>query len=174
MTRRDRNRRASSPGRGPPRAPEPRQSHGRNSEANPQEAHRSLSASVARGMKTCCRRKPLDGSMIGARVLAAYWNEKAREREAIAAALVCLALSALWTHAGSVLNVEGIDARGRRQSRPRRAIPRHQRRGQGSHDREPAGYFSRYEEEGTGRRFQERGPRLAQARRSRGSACTIS
>src|SRR3974377_1023393 len=48
------------------------------------------------------------------------------------------------------------DARGRRQSRPRRAVPRHQRRGQGSHDREPAGYFSRYEEEGTGRRFQER------------------
>ena len=35
---------------------------------------------------------------------------------------------------------------------------------------EPAGDLRRYEEEGTGRRFQERWPRLAQARRSGGSA----
>jgi hypothetical protein len=52
------------------RAPQPadrreRQNDGRNSEANPQEAHRS---SVACGMKTCRRRKPLDARMIGRQV----------------------------------------------------------------------------------------------------------
>jgi hypothetical protein len=39
-----------------------RQSHGRNSDANRQEAHRS---SIAGGMRTCRRRKPLDARMIG-------------------------------------------------------------------------------------------------------------
>jgi hypothetical protein len=50
------------------------------------------------------------------------------------------------------------DPRRRRQPRPRRAIPGHRRGGQDGHGREPAGYFGRYEEEGTGRRFQERRP----------------
>jgi hypothetical protein len=39
-----------------------RQNDDRNSEANPQEA---IAASIARGMKTCRRRKPLDAGMIG-------------------------------------------------------------------------------------------------------------
>ena len=58
------------------------------------------------------------------------------------------------------------DARGDAPSRPRRPVRAHQRQDQTVPDRRATGHLGRYEEEGAGRRLQERRARAARQRRS--------
>ena len=62
------------------------------------------------------------------------------------------------------------DARGIEPSRSRRAVPLHQRSGEGSAGGGRAGDLGRHQEEGTGRRFQERRTRMAAAGLARGGS----
>ena len=92
------------------------------------------------------------------------WTCKSLRR--LAAELEKLGHKVSHTVVGELLKKQKFSLQANRKTREAPTTPTaigssgRQRRGQGGDGREPAGHIRRYEEEGTGRRFQERRPRM--------------